>query len=62
VSLTAASNPIHTRRTGKFGLQTLPQDGQINDRVSSVKARIDIPAPRPSAGNPFVRGLPVRLC
>jgi hypothetical protein len=53
VSLTAASNPIHTRRAGKFGLQTLSRDGQINDRVSSVKAQIDIPAPRPSAGNPF---------
>lgn len=62
VWLTAASNPIHTRRAGKFGLQTLPRDGQINDRVLSVKAQIDIPAPRPSASNPFPRGLPVRLC
>lgn len=52
VSLTAASNPVHTRRAGGFGLQTLPRDGQINERVSSVKAQIDIPAPRPSASNP----------
>jgi hypothetical protein len=52
VSLTAASNPIHTRRAGKFGLQTLPRDGQINDRMLSVKAQIDIPAPHLSASNP----------
>lgn len=52
VSPTVASNPVHTGRPGKSGIQTLPRDGQINDRVSSVKARIDIPAPRQSAGNP----------
>ena len=43
VSLTAASNPIRARRAGKFGLQTLSCDGQINDRVLRVKAPIDIP-------------------
>ena len=52
VSLTAASNPIHTRRAGRFGLRTLPRDGQTNDRVLSLKAQVDIPAPRPSASNP----------
>ena len=62
VSLTAASNPIHSRRFGKSPLQALPRDGQINDRVLSVKAQLDLPAPRPSAGNPFPRGLPVRRC
>lgn len=62
VSLTAASNPIHARRAGKFGLHTLPRGGQITDRVLSVRPRIDSPDPRPSAGNPFPRGLPARLC
>lgn len=62
VSLAAASNPVHTGRAGKFGLHTLPRDGQIDIRMLSLKARIDIPDPHPSAGNPFPRGLPARLC
>ncbi len=60
--LTAASNPPHTMRDSNFAFQTLPRDVQINDRVLRAKARIDIPEPRPLAGNPFPRGLPAHLC